>query len=77
MIALVLLPKNVGKLTLCVLHLVSLIDHDILPIILVQLQSVLEDEVVSCDADVPFGCPHDALGFSTRVWIAFVDYFAD
>lgn len=77
MIALILLPENVGKLTLGVLHLMSLIDHNILPVILVQFESILEDEIVSSDANIPFCSPHDSLSFSSSIWIALVDYLAD
>ena len=77
MVALVLLPKDVGKLAFGVLHLMPLIDHDILPVILIQLQPILQDEVIGGDADVPFCCPHDTLGLGTSVGVALVDYLAD
>lgn len=59
MIALILLAQNTSKLAFGVFHFVSLIDDDVLPVVLVEPQSVLEDEVVSCETDVPFGGFHD------------------
>lgn len=77
MITLILLSQDVGEFALGIFHLVSLIDHDVLPIILVQLQPVLKDEIVGGDADIPLGSLHHAQSLVTSVGVALIDYFPD
>jgi len=57
-VALVLLSEDVGELAFGVLHLVPLVNDDVFPVVFVELEPVLENEVVSSDADVPLGRLH-------------------
>mgnify|MGYP006897111746 CR=1 FL=1 len=77
MITLVLLPQNIAELTFGVLHLMTLVNHYVLPVIFAQLQPVLENEIVGCDANVPFSRFHDLQSLSSSVGIALVHYLAN
>lgn len=77
MVTLILLAKYIGELALSILHFVALVDHNILPIILVELEPVLQDEVVGGDTHIPFGCLHYPLCLGSGIWVPLVDDLAD
>ncbi len=58
MVAVVLLAEHSCELALCVFDFVPLVDDDVFPVVFVESESVLEDEVVGGDADVPLGALH-------------------
>lgn len=72
-----MLSEDGCELALGVLHFVALIDDDILPVPLIELEPVLEDEVVGGDADIPLSAAHGFDGLGARVGVAFVDDLAD
>lgn len=77
MVAVVLLSQNSSKLALSILHLMPLINDDILPVILVEPQPILKNEVVGSDADIPFGTLHYLLDLVSGSWVSSVDYLPD
>ncbi len=48
----------------------TLIDDNVLPIVLIQPQPILENEIISGETNVPFGSLHDTLDFVSGCWIA-------
>jgi len=77
MVALILLPKNVGKFALSILHFMSLIDNDVLPVILIEFKPILQNEIVSSNANIPFGGPHNLQGVVSGVGVALVYNFTN
>ncbi len=73
----VLLAENACKLTFSILHLMSLINNDVLPVVLVEPEPILEDEIVCCNAHIPFGCFHHLLNLSSCCWTTSVYYLTD
>lgn len=77
MITLILLPQNVGKLAFSIFHFMSLIDHNILPVVLTEFKSVLQDEVIGRDADIPLARLHHPQSFSAGVGVSLIDHFTN
>ncbi len=77
MITLILLSQYVGKLAFSILHFMSLIDHNILPVVLAEFEPVLQDEVIGRDADIPLARFHHPQSFSTGVGVPLVDHFTN
>ena len=77
MVTLVLLPQDSAELALSVLHLVPLVDHNVLPVLLIQTQPILQNEIVSSDTNVPLCRLHDPAGLSTRCRVALIHDFSD
>ena len=53
------------------------IDDDVFPVVLVEPQSVLEDEVVRCQTNIPFGGFHKAQNLASGSGIASVNDFTN
>lgn len=58
MITVILLAEYSCKLALGIFNLMALINYDVLPIVLVESQSVLKDEVIGSDAHIPLRALH-------------------
>ena len=65
MLTLILSSKDSSKLTFSIFHFVPFINHDVFPCIFIKFLTIFEDEIIGCQAHIPFGCFHLLEDFSS------------
>lgn len=77
MVTVILLAEYTCEFTLGIFDFMSFIDDDIFPIILVESESILEDEIIGRDADIPLRALHLLQNIITSGRIPSVDDLPD